>query len=182
MILKILSAVFLIYVAGFAKYRDEFSLTTTPDLFLVPEFQISGEYLASKNCSGSATLGYGIPTLQNGAGEKFHVPEFVVGGGFAFYAIGNFRNGLQLGAELLLFNLFPPKQEGFSQSLNASRFGPLIGYKWVAATGFTLVAQAGYGFSSTHVSVKDDLGHSGSFDSNSKGSFLRGNLGWTFDP
>ena len=152
-----------------------FSLTISPLHLALPVLEAQLEVALDPRMSVSVVLGYGGVTVSDGFTEDtFSV--FEAGAQFAYYAVGDFGHGLQLGLEALYVGVSADADSEFSGVFGRGfALSPFIGYKIAADFGLTFMAQLGPAF--TVVSAESDTD---SAEDSGVGVLLNLNVGWSF--
>lgn len=158
-----------------------FSLTISP-LHLIggPILELTGELRVHDKIGVALVAGAGRITdnIDDGFGNttKLTASVFEVGAQVRGYVVGNFRHGMQVGAELLYLHLstdeFVAKGEGIA-------VGPFLGYKIATRVGFTFDAQLGVEYVGARASASDSQTSVKTEDS-SVIPLLNLNVGWSF--
>jgi hypothetical protein len=146
-----------------------FSLTISPVHLLLPVVELTGEARVHDRFGVALIGGAGRYTDKN-AGISASVYE--VGGQLRFYALGDFRHGMQIGGEVLYVHLSDPNISATGSGLAA---GPFLGYKVMTDAGFTFDTQLGF----EHVFVRGESGGSTASDEANL-VLLNLNIGWSF--
>jgi hypothetical protein len=143
--------------------RRVFSLTISPIHLVLPVVELTGEARIHDKV-GLAVIG--------GAGKiaDFSLKMFEAGAQVRVYVVGDFRHGMQLGAELLYLQF----DQDVVTTGEVLAIGPFVGYKVIVDAGFTFDAQLGF----AHVSERASSGN----NSNSEKYFplINLNVGWSF--
>jgi len=164
--------------AEFVEPREEpelpsFSLTISPLHLFLPVVELTGEIRAADKVGVAAILGAGrYSDTTNGVRVSASVYE--AGAQFRYYVLGDFRHGMQLGAELLYLHL---SDDNLSIRGAGVAVGPFVGYKVTADGGFTFDVQLGVEVVGAH--AESDSRDAGASDS-SVIPLLNVNLGWSF--
>jgi len=157
--------------AASEKTVDDFyaSLTLSLPLLDVPLFEVTGEFKVADEVSVGIIGAYGNP---NG------VSAFEVGAHGRYYLLGDFKAGMQLGAEVVYLrgSAAEGSVSGTGSQLTA---GPFIGGKWIADVGFTVDGQAGVQYITSSVQAYDGQS-SAETSASGVGPLLNLNLGWSF--
>lgn len=117
------------------------SITLSPLHFVLPAGELTAEFAITPQI-GVAAIG-GIGSIANdGSNERTLVYE--VGISPRYYVWGNFRQGVELGVEVLYAHASADSQLVMT-TLKAEglAIGPYAGYKWASSVGFTLEGQIG---------------------------------------
>jgi hypothetical protein len=151
-------------------HRD-FSLTISPIHLTLPVLELTGEARLADKVSVAMIVGVGkYSDTVNGV--KLDASAFEVGGHFRYYVLGDFRHGMQLGAEVLYLHLADSqlvvKGEGVA-------IGPFVGYKYTADVGFTFDAQVGAEYVGARASSTTSSASETSWI-----PLLNLNVGWSF--
>ena len=117
--------------------RRVFSLTISPIHLTFPIVELTGEIRAHDKLGLAMVAGVGRYTDKS---VDISAAVYELGAQLRFYAIGDFRHGMQLGAEVLYVHL---SQSNLSLRGEGLAVGPFVGYKVMADAGFTFDAQVG---------------------------------------
>jgi hypothetical protein len=167
--------------SGAAQAQDKtFSLTISPFHLLLPVVELTGEYALSQDFGLAGIAGFGQITQENRLGDELDIPVLELGGQLDYYAVGSFRHGMQVGAELLWLKIYPPKNRGVTVTANGIAVGPLLGYKWAARFGLTFMVQLGYEFLLAQSLAKDQNGQEIEGSTDTHTVLLNMNAGWSF--
>jgi hypothetical protein len=150
--------------------RRVFSLTISPVHLLFPVVELTGEVRAHDNV-GLALIGGVGKYTDKPTGISASVYE--AGAQFRFYALGDFRSGLQLGAELLYLHVDARDIVATGEGL---AIGPFVGYKLTTDPGFTFDTQIGI----EHVSLRAEQNGTSSESEKDFILLLNINIGWSF--
>lgn len=150
------------------------SVTISPIHLALPVIELTGEYRITPKMGAAAILGAGSVTAENS--EKVTVIE--VGGQFAYYALGTFIHGLQVGAEAI-YLYANADQANIDVSGNGLAIGPFLGYKIATNIGFTFVAQGGVQYVTAKASATDGTNTASESDKDII-PLLNLNVGWSF--
>jgi hypothetical protein len=124
--------------------RRVFSLTFSPIHLLFPVVELTGEARVHDKVGVALVAGAGKYT-DNNIGISAGV--FEAGAQVRAYAVGDFRHGMQIGAEVLYLHLDAKEITTTGEGLAV---GPFIGYKVMIDAGFTFDTQVGF----EHVSAR----------------------------
>ena len=151
-----------------------FSLTFSPAHLILTTLEVTGEARLAPRLSAAVIGGLGRFGSIDPLEEDGHTTVYELGGQVRWYALGDFRRGLQLGAEVLYVGL---STEGGSRRLLGEGLGvgPFVGYKHVFDLGLTLDGQLG----AQAIAVRAGDGDSSSSD-RTVGVLLNLNAGWSF--
>ncbi len=172
-------------VATAKKQTHLMSITFSPLHLLLPMVEITGEFKAHDKMGVALVGGYGSATTHSDLTGDVTFNVWEAGAQFRYYLLGDFDNGMQLGAEAMYIGVsndnIQTSSGTFSGSGQGLALGPFIGYKFAADFGFTFDGQLGIegegiGASAKHV-------QSGASESKSGvnwGPLLNLNIGWSF--
>ncbi|PKN57189.1 MAG: hypothetical protein CVU56_12375 [Deltaproteobacteria bacterium HGW-Deltaproteobacteria-14] len=151
------------------------SVTLSPLHLVLPVLELQGEFAVGPQMGVSLILGYGSVSVSDGfTTEAFSV--FEIGGQFAYYALGDFDHGLQIGAEVLYLGVSADADSQFGGVFGRGlSLAPFVGYKVAADFGLTFQAQVGPAF----FVVSAESGTE-SEEQAAIGVMLNLNLGWSF--
>lgn len=166
--------------AAQAQEDKTFSLTVSPFHLLLPVVELTGEYALSQDFGLAGIAGYGSITATNSLDKDVDIPVLELGAQANYYAVGSFRHGMQVGAELLWIKIDPPKNEGVTLDANGIAVGPLLGYKWAARFGLTFMAQLGWEFLLAQAKAKNSAGEEIEGSTSGQTLLLNMNAGWSF--
>lgn len=153
------------------------AITFSPAHLFIPMVEVTGELRLNPRVGLAAILGYG---RLGGAGTDV-VPRtradiYELGSQMRYYVFGNFRHGMQVGAEVLYLR-GSSDGSGVSAVANGFALGPFAGYKYTASFGFTFDFQLG----------AERIGMWGSNSAGTKNAsistwipLLNLNVGWSF--
>jgi len=149
-----------------------FSLTVSPLHLVIPLVELTGEFRSGEKIGIAVTGGAGWITPKN---SDVTASIFELGGSFRYYVLGNFRKGMQIGAELMYLHV--SATDGFEAAVVAgTTLGPFLGYKVATVSGFTFDGQLGLGY--VALRGDSDTGSSESFSAFIP--LLNANIGWSF--
>jgi hypothetical protein len=159
--------------------RRVFSLTFSPLHLTLPIVELTGEVRALDKLGVAAVVGAGKITEEaTASAPKISANVWEVGLQARYYLLGDFRHGLQVGAEALYLHA-SDEIETISASAQGLAVGPFVGYKYTADIGFTFDAQVGF----QRIGVAGEA-HNGSDSAKSEDSsfipLLNLNVGWSF--
>ncbi len=179
-----LAVVSMLAVTGVARADGDADKHVTimwaPIRLVVPLAEVTGEYAVTQKLGISVELGGGKRSVTSGSAEAKGT-ELEAGAQVRYYAIGSFRHGLELGAELL------EEYVTFEQPLPASiagvaaggaTLGAFAGYKIATAIGFTFEAQLGARYLVVEPGVTGLAQGTPNFDK--VAPLLHLNIGWSF--
>ena len=116
------------------------SVTFSPLHLFLPVFEGNVEVRVTERAGLAFIAGGGSVTARN---STVKVNVYELGVSPRFYLFGNFRKGMQLGAELLYLNA--SAADGVeSVVVDGVAVGPYVGYKIATTVGFTVEAQLGF--------------------------------------
>lgn len=124
------------------------SIVLSPLELVEPVVHVVGEFRVAR------THGIG-PDVAVGSIDGAFV--WALGGQYAWYCIGDFEHGMQLGASLRYLQS-NETQAGISSVGRAIAIGPMVGYKYVAPFGLTLGLNGGVMFTSMNAAAEDTFG------------------------
>lgn len=180
-VMLLCSALFM--TVAFGETNRSFSLTISPFHLSFPIYEFTGEYALSQKFGIAGIGGYGSMKMNGYEGNvptKKDIPILELGSQAAYYLLGNFKTGMQVGAEILWLKIFIPKSENVSVTANGLAIGPLIGYKWTASFGLTLFAQGGYEFLLAQAKGTNSNGQEIESSSKIGIALVNLNAGWSF--
>jgi hypothetical protein len=143
---------------------------------LVPLAAFAVEVRLADRFSISVSGGYGSSSVFVAADRKERRAAVQLGGLFSYYVAGDFDSGgVHVGAAAQWTRIGGSEQLATSAVRPGLLLGPLLGFKWVIKSGFTLDSQIGIGF------VVAETSGSKAYDPDQKTALL-GNLavGFTF--
>jgi hypothetical protein len=148
-----------------------FALTISPLHLISPILELTGEIRASDKIGVAVVAGAGkYSDTTNGV--KLSASVYEAGAQFRYYVVGDFRHGMQLGAELLYLHLSDSSLSAKGEGL---AIGPFAGYKYTADIGFTVDTQLGF----ERITARAASGSSNVSDSDYI-VLLNINVGWSF--
>ena len=149
--------------------RRVFSLTISPLLLLFPIVELTGE-LRAHDKLGVAFIG-GVGRYTDSS-VNISAAVYELGAQLRFYPIGDFRHGMQLGAEVLYLHM---SQSNLSLRGEGVGVGPFFGYKVISDAGFTFDTQLG----AQYIGVRATDGNAAASDQEFI-VLLNLNIGWSF--
>lgn len=169
-------------VAAPAPPLPRVALTISPLLLFLPIFELTGEVRLDQRVGVGLVAGYGKVTIDDPdvQGGKLTLDVVEAGAQFRYYVVGDFRHGMQLGAEALYLNV-----SGGAGTISAVAdglsLGPFVGYKFTSASGFTFDSQLGAARVGVAASAKNSATTQKANASDSKWTLLLNlNVGWSF--
>lgn len=135
------------------------SLTMAPILLILPVLQVTGE--VRLGTQGGVALIAGGGRVRETASDRtkvtFHVYE--LGSQVRYYVTGNFRRGMQVGAQILYVHVNGSLEDvtGVAKGL---ALGPFVGWKTTTNAGFTFDVQGGVAIVTAGTKVSDSSGNS----------------------
>jgi hypothetical protein len=130
------------------------SVTFSPIHLILPAAELTLEVAVDPKF-GVAAIG-AIGSVQP-VGSNDRVFVYEVGVSPRYYVVGNFRQGVELGAEALYVHASADNQfSGSTLKAEGLALGPYAGYKWVSSFGLTLEAQLGVSYFVIRGDVSDD--------------------------
>jgi len=148
--------------------RRVFSLTFSPIHLLFPVVELTGEARVHDKLGLALVAGAGKYTDKD---LGISAAVFEAGAQVRAYVVGDFRHGMQLGAEVLYLHLDAKEITTTGEGLAV---GPFIGYKVMIDAGFTFDTQLGF----EHVSARASNGNTAT--DNDWIPLLNLNIGWSF--
>ncbi|CAN5765862.1 hypothetical protein BH11MYX2_BH11MYX2_37930 [soil metagenome] len=121
------------------------AITFSPIHLLIPFLEVNAEIRVTPKIGLGLTAGAGVMHVNKStSNDKVTLVE----GGISprYYLTGSFRQGVQLGAEVQYLHASADADAMTTVSAAGLSIGPYVGYKWTAAIGLTLEAQAGVAF------------------------------------
>jgi hypothetical protein len=119
------------------------AITFSPLHLALPVFEVTGEFRLSDHLGLGLVAGYGsVKASDAGAATDVTFDVFEAGTQLRYYVLGDFRSGMQIGAEALYLNVSGGKGS-VSAVADGLAVGPFLGYKFTAVVGFTFDAQLG---------------------------------------
>ena len=154
-----------------------FSLTISPIHLILPVLELTGEIRLADQAGLALIGGWGRVSVTGPDGTKLTFRALEVGCQLRYYVTGNFRRGLEVGAEILYMSVNGSFQSttGFASGL---AMGPFIGWKTTSHAGFTFDVQGGVEVVTLGASASD----SSTTATDSKTDFiplLNLNIGWS---
>jgi hypothetical protein len=149
--------------------RRVFSLTISPLHLFLPVVELTGEARVHDKVGVAVVGGAGKYTDDS---VNISATVYELGAQVRFYLLGDFRQGLKLGAELLYLHLNATDVVATGEGL---AIGPFVGYKIIVDAGFTFEAQLGF----EHVSAQAQSGGSAASEKDYI-PLLNLNIGWSF--
>jgi len=116
-----------------------FSLTISPLHLFLPVVELTGEYRALDKLGFALIAGAGKYKYSSYL-SNVSAGVFEVGGQLRYYVVGDFRHGMQLGAEVLYLHLTDHQVTVAGEGV---AMGPFAGYKIITSIGFTFEGQLG---------------------------------------
>jgi hypothetical protein len=166
------------------------SLTIAPILLILPLAEVQVEIKVDNDVSVSAILGVGEVSVVvvTSSGESISTSEetfsiFEAGVQGVYYAVSDFEEGMQLGAELLYVRVGAgdSSYEDISAFADGLAIGPFIGYKGISSFGLTFQAQLGASYLIVRGEAENsDTGETATETDSTISPRLRINLGWSF--
>jgi hypothetical protein len=156
--------------------RRVFALTFSPLHLTLPALEVTGEARLHDKVGVALIAGGG--KVDGGAtinGTKTSVTMVEIGAQGRYYVVGDFRHGVQLGAEGIYIH-GSAARDSVSAVASGLTIGPFVGYKFTADVGFTFDGQIGYQRIGIGGSASD-----GTTSSTAKNHVLLNlNVGWSF--
>ena len=152
--------------------RRVFALTISPIHLIFPVLELTGEFRAHDKVGVAVVAGGGKYTDKN---INLSASVYEVGAQVRFYLLGDFRHGMQLGAELLYLKLTTTQIVATGEGL---AMGPFLGYKFTADAGFTFDTQLGFEYVGARATATNGT-TTGSASESSFIPLLNINIGWS---
>ncbi|MBA3457629.1 MAG: hypothetical protein H0T42_31395 [Deltaproteobacteria bacterium] len=163
------------------KKLPKFTVMWAPLRAVIPLVEFTFEYRVMPKLGVSLTLGAGTRTIEDQAGTEYSGTEIDVGGQVRYYLLGNFRHGMQLGAEVLEeYVNFEDLPAGVGAAAGGFTVGPFIGYKFATGVGFTFEAQAGVRYVVVEPEAQGGVGSPGFTTEDKVLPLVHLNVGWSF--
>jgi hypothetical protein len=125
--------------------RRVVSITISPFHLVSPIVELTAEARAHDKLGIGVVAGAGKITEEaTGLSPEINATVFELGLQGRYYVLGDFRHGLQLGAEALYLHLSDSNVEEVSVYAQGLAVGPFVGYKYTADIGFTFDGQLGF--------------------------------------
>ncbi len=173
------------------KKLKDVSLTISPFHLAAPIFELMGEFRVNDKVGIAVIGGVGQITLENActtfngfvigcSASKYNA--FEAGAQGAYYFLGDFNHGMQIGAEVLYVHIASNGGLGGNAKISGNGEGlavsPFVGYKYVAPVGLTLLAQVGPSL----LAIRGEAasGTTTGSSSSAVGLMLNLNAGWSF--
>ncbi len=131
-----------------AQEPQRVSIVLSPLELINPVVRLVGEFKVAR------THGIG-PDVAVGAIDQVFV--FAIGAQYAWYMVGDFDHGMQLGASLR-YSQSNDEENGITSVGRGIALGPIIGYKYVAPFGLTIGLNGGLLFMRLNANAKDTFG------------------------
>jgi hypothetical protein len=158
------------------------TLSLSPLHLFIPILEAQLELRVSDGLGLSVFGGGGRITMHSTDGDELHFAAWEVGAQAAAYPFDVFK-GFELGVEALWLHVSLEDEIGDNRISGTGAglsIGPFLGYKWIAAVGFSVFLQAGFSALVAQAQGKNDLGQRASVDENDLLLLLNFNLGWSF--
>jgi hypothetical protein len=159
--------------------RRVFALTISPLHLASPIVELTGEVRALDKLGVAVIAGAGkISADATPTTPKISAAAYEAGLSVRYYLLGDFRHGLQLGAEALYIHV-SDEIETVSASAKGLAVGPFAGYKYTTDIGFTFDGQLGF----QRVGLIGEAHDATTATSHEESKFiplLNLNVGWSF--
>jgi len=153
--------------------RPVFSLTISPLHLFLPVVELTGEYRALDKLGVALVAGAGKYTSDSG---NISAGVLEAGAQLRYYVVGDFRHGMQLGAEVLYLHLTDDQVTATGEGV---AMGPFAGYKIATRVGFTFEGQLGVEYVAARAEARN--GAVTASDTNAAWiPLLNLNVGWSF--
>ncbi len=146
------------------------SVTFSPIHLVLPVAELAVEVAVAPKIGVAVVGGVGTVTPTN-SDESVFVYE--VGVSPRYYVVGNFRQGVQLGAEVMYAHASADSNFMGTVAAEGLAISPYVGYKWVASMGLTLEAQLGASYFAMRGDGVDE-------DDSRFSALLNLQVGWSF--
>lgn len=154
------------------------SLTISPVHLFFPIVELTLEVAVLEELGIGLLAGIGSLSLTTSSASR-SATVVELGASLRYYAIGDFSTGgMQLGAEVLYAHLFVEGDvDGSSLAVTGTGFavGPMVGYKYVARSGFTFDGQLGVQWMASRAESESDSAKTSGII-----PLLNVNIGWSF--
>ncbi len=147
------------------------SVTFSPIHLALPVFEVTGEVRVDDKIGIAGILGFGQVTPASGD----PVSLFEIGASGRYYALGDFRHGMQVGLEAFYIHA-SAAADGVTATADGLAVGPFVGYKYTADIGFTFDSQLGF----QRFGIGADSSDGQSTEDSDYGVLLNLNVGWSF--
>ncbi|HET6146452.1 MAG TPA: hypothetical protein VFH68_02910 [Polyangia bacterium] len=158
--------------------RRTVSITLSPIHLVLPVVELTGEWRAMDKLGVAVVLGGGKVRPENALSGQPSIPVWEAGAQVRYYLLGDFRHGMQLGAETIYMHA-STESGNVRAAANGISAGGFAGYKVMVDAGFTFDAQLGYQFIGIGADATDGQ-NSASGSNSSSGVLLNLNVGWSF--
>lgn len=126
--------------AATAEALPKLSVTISPVHLIFPIVELTGELRLQPKLGAAMIIGAGTADV---ALSDTDASIYEVGGSVRYYAMGSFRQGLQVGGEVLYLGASHPGDGGGQIDGEGLELGAFVGYKYAARFGLTVEAQGG---------------------------------------
>ena len=172
------NAAHLLATTAEAPTRRPWSIMVAPLFLLAPIGELTAEVSLSRRFAVAAMAGAGRVAVRSPS-LTTHLTTYNAGAQLQYYALGDFRHGMQIGLQVLYDHYDSPFAHQFLVDGNAAQLGPFMGYKLVLDLGFTIEIQIGYQKTWIWQHTSDDpAGLVTRIDDS--GLLLNLNTGWSF--
>jgi hypothetical protein len=150
------------------------SMTISPFHLLVHMVELTGELRANDKIGVAVIAGFGqlSDTLED---TDISTTVYEAGTQLRYYVVGDFRHGMQLGAELLYLKLTDHR---ISTEGEGVAIGPFAGYKFTTDVGFTVDCQLGVEYIAAR--AQSNAGVTGRANGSTYIPLVNVNIGWSF--
>ena len=121
------------------------SITIDPTYLKLPMIHLTGELCAARKLGLAVILGGGEVTDED---SNITFRAYEAGASVRYYAWGTFRQGFQIGVQLLYASV-SSENTAFAATNEGIGISPFGGYKWTHRSGFTLESQGGFTYLAT---------------------------------
>lgn len=150
-----------------------FTLTISPFHVLERIVELTGEYRALDKLGIAVVAGIGQYKDDD---RQLAALVYEAGAQVRYYLLGDFRHGMQVGAELAYLHV---ASEQVLSTAEGVGIGPFLGYKIITDVGFTFDGQLGVQYLAAHATSKSGVAPGSETDSTWI-PLLNLNVGWSF--
>lgn len=171
-VVAILGAASSAFAEPEAEALPKASITISPVHLILPVVELTGEVRLQPKLGAALILGAGSADVLL---SDTDASVYEVGGSVRYYALGSFRHGLQVGAEVLYVGVSHPGEGGGEVDGEGLSLGAFAGYKYAARFGLTVELQGG--IAATVVRASDDTTTE---EESAISPLINLNVGWSF--
>lgn len=154
------------------------SLTFSPIHLLFPILEVTGELRLGQEAGVALIAGGGQVTDKASDGTKITFRVYEIGTQLRYYVTGNFRRGMEIGAEVLYVHV-NGSLDNITGVASGLALGPFFGWKTTSYAGFTFEVQGGVEILTAGTKVTDSSGDSTSSTIDYV-PLVNLNIGWSF--